>query len=294
MSAYRPLLEGALGHATIGVLVITPEEFREAELTFDTSHPIPNSPYRTGPPSRERLYDVVVRRAADRGSAGANEAVAQMIQDLFPAFIFLVGTAGASYDKKAKTGRRGVALGDVVVGDFIEYIELGKFVGGRFALRKQALDHPSNYLRTVYAETVIYDKPAWHGSLKARGMERPDKKDKAPNVHVGNIGAGEKVLSDKKNPFQKTVTKQFETVLAFEMESFGVARAIFNARRNPYYNPQFLSIRGISDFIDAPTAEKDRPKWTPYAAACALAFTSAVIEKLKAAWHPEPPPAGEA
>ena len=74
--------------------------------------------------------------------------------------------------------------------------------------------------------------------------------------------------------------EQNDKSVAFETESYGVASEIFYARRNISYNPLYLTIRGLSDYINAPTSEEQRISWTPYAASSAIALLRLIIERL--------------
>jgi nucleoside phosphorylase len=47
------------------------------------------------------------------------------------------------------------------------------------------------------------------------------------------------------------------------------------------YNPQFLTIRGVSDFVNAKTSNSDRDAWTDYAASAAISFAYAITEALQ-------------
>jgi len=79
--------------------------------------------------------------------------------------------------------------------------------------------------------------------------------------------------------------------LAIDMESYGVARAVHEARSDPGYNPRLLVIRGVSDLVhaapegedgDDDTAEvnnDERARWKNYAAASAAAFAAATISE---------------
>src|SRR5260370_7844539 len=74
--------------------------------------------------------------------------------------------------------------------------------------------------------------------------------------------------------------EKLDKAVVCETESFWVAHTVFCARSSVHYNPQFLVIRGISDFVNAPEGNQTRQNWTPYAASAALAFARCVIEKL--------------
>ena len=270
------MLEGKLGFTKVGILTITDEEFHAAQRIFNAQHNIPGSPYFVSAAVSSRLYDVVIRQASDRTNIPASRATAALIEDLRPVYLFLVGTAGGVLkDETAGTGRDGTGLGDVITADFIDYTEFVKLRGRRSLERKVPHDHPSLYLRENFAQPLraTTDWHAWIGEPRPNGPA-------PPRVMVGNIAAGEKILSSPTSTYQKHVVARFDKALAFDTESFGVAHQVFCARCSVHYNPQFLVVRGISDFVNALDSDAARQNWTPYAASAAVAFTRCVVEKL--------------
>jgi nucleoside phosphorylase len=279
------VLRGKLGFTKVGILTITDAEFLAAQRIFNTQHNIPSSPYFVAAGVQSRQYDLVVRQASDRTNTPAFRATAGLIEDLRPVYIFLVGTAGGVLkDIAMGTGRDGTRLGDVVTADFIDYTEFVKLRGRKSLERKIPHDHPSMYLRDNFAQPMRLTTE-WHSWI---GEARPSTDRGTPRVLVGNVAAGEKILSSPSSAYQKHVVARFDKALAFETESFGVAHQVFCARSSVHYNPQFLVIRGISDFVNAPESDATRQNWTPYAASAALAFTKCVVEKLLVNFPAEP------
>lgn len=274
------MLTGKLGSTKFGILTITDEEFTAAQRIFDTHENIPASPYFVTKDAKPRQYDIVVRQASERTNTPASRMTSTLIEHLRPYFIFLIGTAGGVLtDEAAKIGRDGTRLGDIVAADYIDYTEFMKMRGRQNLERKIPHDHPSLYLRESFV-MPLRAKVDWHPSI---GEDRPaGHHGFPPSVKVGNVAAGEKILSSRTNPYQKSVVKKFDKALAFETESFGVAHQVFCARSSVHYNPQFLVIRGISDFVNSPASEEERPDWTPYAASTAAAFAHYVINKMLA------------
>jgi nucleoside phosphorylase len=260
------VLRGKLGATKVGILTITDEEFNAARRIFNTQHNIPSSPYFVAGAVPSGLYDLVIRQASDRTNTPAFRATAALIEDFRPVYIFLVGTGGGVLkDVAAGTGRDGTRLGDVITADFIDYTEFVR----------------ENFAQPLRATTE------WHSWI---GEPRPPTDPAPPRVVVGNIAAGEKILSSPSSAYQKHVVARFDKALAFETESFGVAHQVFCARSSVHYNPQFLVIRGISDFVNAAESDATRQNWTPYAASAALAFTRCVVEKLLVSFPTEPQP----
>jgi nucleoside phosphorylase len=279
------VLRGKLGVTKVGILTITDEEFNAARRIFNTQHNIPGSPYFVAGAAPSGQYELVVRQASDRTNTPAFRATAALIEDLRPIYIFLVGTAGGVLKDVAEgAGRDDTRLGDVITADFIDYTEFVKLRGRKSLARKVPHDHPSMYLRENFAQP-LRATTEWHSWI---GEPRPPDDPAAPKVVVGNIAAGEKILSSPGSTYQKHLVARFDKALAFETESFGVAHQVFCARSSVHYNPQFLVIRGISDFVNTPESDATRQNWTPYAASAALAFTRYVVEKLLLNFATEP------
>jgi len=100
----------------------------------------------------------------------------------------------------------------------------------------------------------------------------------------GAVVAGELLLGDAENTEQQRILNMYEKALAFEMESFGVARTVYEFRSSVHYNPQFLIIRGISDLVNEGAGENNatRKAWTPFAIAAASTFAKVLVERLLA------------
>lgn len=288
----RTDVKGRCGTAKIGILTITDAEFEQAVRIFGAAENILGTTYNVSvvidPPS----YDIVLSQALDRTNTPAGNAAKDLMEDWRPGFIFLVGTAGGVLGGPEPPGREGTQLGDVIVADFIDYTEFRKLVDGQSAKRPIPHDHPSPYLRGSFVNPVRRAK-LW---AQAIDVARPGKlaanePPAIPVVRMGGLVAGEKILSDWTNEYQQRLVAEYDKALAFETESFGVARQIFEYRNSIHYNPQFLTIRGISDFVDAKEANADRARWTAYAATSALVFAHHVADRLLAALalEAEPP-----
>lgn len=170
--------------------------------------------------------------------------------------------------------------------DELDYTEFQKLHDRKALERKIAHDHPSIYLRQHIVDP-LRTKTDWHRWIE---IERPDLAENPmvlPRVIFGSIAAGEKVLSDFNSAYQQALIEKYDKALAFETESFGVAWEVLKFRKDTDYNPQFLTVRGLSDFINADNADADRKNWTTYAASCALALAHYIVEDLVGPWQHE-------
>ena len=282
-----PAIAGQFGRARIAVLAFTETEIATAKRVFQAEHDIPRTPAFSRAPSDSSNYALVVLKS-DQWIKGAMGSTRQVIWHFKPTFVLTIGTAGTRKPKPRASPTQidhDPELGDVVVGDFVDYIETRKLVSEERRRRYEPIEHPSYYLRCCIAEKL--KRGPWHAGLNGY-CERPAEFDRLtggpPDVHVGNIVSGEKILSDHTSNEQQAILKDFDKALAFDTESHGVGYAIFLARGEVHfdfhYNPLFLPIRAISDYVDHEDSNRIRQLWTPYATAAASAFACAIAERL--------------
>jgi nucleoside phosphorylase len=264
-------ISGHRGRARIALLTVTIEEFEIVRGVFGLKTNLTGTPYYFSS-KKGKSYPVVGCRAPGQTNVISQEVAGDFVEDFRPDYLILIGTAGGC------KGRDGVNLGDVVVADYIDFSGFWKFKKGLVLPRKNPHDHPSHFLHRAYIEGLRVEPKQWRTHVKKK---RPKKG--TPVLHVGNLVSGDLLLGDAKNPTQKFLVDHFDKAIAFEMEAFGVARAIFESRSFVHYNPQFLIIRGISDFVDADAAKnaETRKKWTKYAVATAAAVAYELVARLK-------------
>jgi nucleoside phosphorylase len=265
---WRIMVAGRRGRAQVAVLTIIDEEFEAARRVFGASEHIPRTQCFAAPPISEGYFDWVMMRSPGRSNEPAGEAIQDLIEEFRPAFILLVGIAGGI------GGRGELGLGDVVVPDYIHYGAYRKLVEGKSLARYLPFDHPSLYFHGYHVD------PARHiGTwMKHVTASRPLAGD--PRVRIGSLVAGEKLFGDPTNEEQQQMVAFYDDALAVDMESMGVARAIFKSRRSVDYNPQFGVIRGISDLVGQESNNEVRQQWKGYAAEVAAAFAWTVVQGL--------------
>jgi nucleoside phosphorylase len=218
---------GRDGSALVAVVTIVDEEF-DAIRAIETFSPCPDdSPFCFRKALGKKQYDVILAQSADRSNTPCAELVADLAERYRPEYLVLSGIAGG-------IGRDGVALGDVVIADHVEGYEIQKFEVGRSMTRRVAIDHPSKFLRETIARRVRHDG-TW---VQRIALARPA--GGAPKVVVGNLIAGDKILGDGENEYQRKILEQFDKAIAVDMESHGLGRGAFSARSARYYNLNYL------------------------------------------------------
>jgi nucleoside phosphorylase len=269
---YNNRASGILGSASVAIITITEQEFPPVRDIFGLQQNISNSGYYVVN-ANSKEHEVVLRRSSGQTNLISAELAGDLIYDFRPEFIFLIGTGGG-YD-----GREGLALGDVVVADYVEFSGYWKYKDHQVLRRKIAHDHPSLNVRDNHAEPLRVTPEGWRGLINAN---RPVPGD--PTVHIGEVVSGDILLGDPDNAEQKRILEHpaFDKALAFEMEAVGVARTVYKARKWATYNPQFAVIRGISDPVNSNAAgnQATRIAWTPYAVGAAAAVSKVIVDRI--------------
>lgn len=267
-------LPARIGNALIAIITIVEEEHEAVRERGSFVELVESTPYLRRNEICPRVYDVILARSSDRSNTPCNELVRDVAELFRPEFIILSGIAGGV------SGRDGIGLGDVVVADHVDWYEMRKIADGKDCLRKQAFDHPSMYLRETITQRVKMKKQ-WLDRIQ---KDRPT--EGKPKVLEGNLIAGDKILGDRENEYQRQILGEFDKALAVDMESYGLARGVYSARTTRHYNLNYLVVRGISDLVDDVGNDAQRKKWRDYAAAAAAAFALCVVDEIVDACRP--------
>jgi nucleoside phosphorylase len=185
-------------------------------------------------------------------------------------------------------GRDGLALGDVVALETLHYYELRKRTESGSLPRAIALLPPAQRLLALARDAQR--STSWYHSIQLERPEDPPE-EQAPEVEgegqvstaravpeltYGEFLVGEKLLTDPDDPLVAELLEEFDKAKAVEMESAGIAHAVWSSQ--DIGGPQFLVLRGISDYVNRRGNQKTRDNWKPYAAEAALAAAKAIIE----------------
>jgi nucleoside phosphorylase len=285
-----PTQPGRRGTARVAILTIIDEEFEEARDIFETRENIPGTPYYIADLAQVHAPEVVLRLSGDRANVAAAGATAALLEAFRPEVVMLVGIAGGLSE------RGPMSLGDVCVPTYVHYGEFRKLTEELDALRYAAYDQPTLSARENHVDAVRFADAQWGAHIAA---DRPDGGQ--PRVRMGSIVAGDKVMGNPTHEEQQGLARRFPDAIAVDMESFGVARAVHEARIAVPYNPRLVIVRGISDLVritaappssaNEPEAEDNnaqRKRWKRYAAATAAAFAKAVVSTILATPDPRP------
>lgn len=198
---------------------------------------------------------VAVTMLRHAGNVFAAVHTARCLQRFKPDFVLMVGIAGGVEGK--------VYLGDVVVSEQIIYYEITKEQLGFSEQRPQVLR--ADWLLLDRAKN--YTDIRWNANIKAEALDSR-RNVELPRVHFGPIGSGEKVIADSNRINE---LKEWHSKLrAVDMESFGVGLTAVEWADSP----QFIAVRGISDYAN----EKKNNDWQKYAADSAAAYTIGLLQ----------------
>jgi nucleoside phosphorylase len=268
----------------IGILTIRDDEFRAVLAALPDNHGIYKGRYReytlrTADAGEGARYRIAILRQTEQGNGEAQEAARDLIDDLQPSLLLVVGIAGGLPSDD-------ISLGDIVLSTRIHdfSLEARKFqeattynVGGgpiaksiasgvaNLGARESELgdwwsDLPPKPPVT-FSPTKLYGPKVWQKDVRNKLQVHYGKgvAERPPLFSAGPIASSDRLVKDPKLLFPWITSAR--GILAIEMESAGVHRA--TRERVP-----MLSIRGLSDIVGL----KRQEAWTKYACASAAGF----------------------
>jgi 5'-methylthioadenosine/S-adenosylhomocysteine nucleosidase len=213
-------------------------------------------------PTTGEDYQVVAVMLLGMGNDEAAVSTVKVIERWRPAYVLMVGVAGGFPGK--------VALGDVVISDFVYYYEPAK----RTPVGEQRRAQQFLSDRLLYGRALAYEAGEWRSDIAIARPGAAQTDVPFPKAYFGAIGSGEKVIADARA--LSRLQKECPRLLAVAMEGAGVARA---AAQQPH-PPPFIEVRGVCDYAN----EQKNDDWQPFAAEAAAAFTVGLLRS-----RPVPP-----
>jgi tetratricopeptide (TPR) repeat protein/nucleoside phosphorylase len=190
------------------------------------------------------------------GNTSAAAQLERAVTRFHPQIVLFVGVAG---------GLKDVALGDVVIADFVYDYESGKDTATDFLPRIKTAA-PS--YRLLERAKKVARQNQWQKRIRAT------TRDTEPRAIVKPIAAGGKVVGDPRSPIATFLRQHCSDAVAVEMEGHGFLHgAYINA------DVEALVIRGISDLLSGKADDADR-HWQPIAADHAAAFAFELLANV--------------
>jgi nucleoside phosphorylase len=281
---------GAAPTIDIGILTIRDDEFRALLTVFpegaDTYHGRTREyAIRKANAGDGAQYTIGLLRQIEQGNGEAQEAARDLLEDLEPSLLLVVGIAG------------GLPSDDVTLGDVILSTRVNDYsVEARKARSKPTYNLSGGPIDKSLAAAVsnlparerelgdwtkdlpprppvkwqgtglLYGPKRWQNELrdKLEGHFGKNARARVPVYASGPIASSDRLVKDPKVLFPWIESAR--ALLAVEMESGGAYRGARD--RCP-----MLAIRGLSDVVGL----KRHDAWTKYACASAAAFTRAFL-----------------
>jgi nucleoside phosphorylase len=269
----------------IGILTIRDDEFRAVLSAFPDDYGIHRGRHReytlrTADAGQGARYRLAILRQIEQGNGEAQEAARDLIDDLQPSLLLVVGIAGGLPSDD-------ITLGDVVLSTRIHdfSVEARKFqenttysvaggpiaksiaagvanLGGRESELGEWWAALPSKPPVNFAPAKLYGPKLWQRDVRQKLQVQFGKgiAERPPRFSAGPIASSDRLVKDPKLLFPWITSAR--GILAIEMESAGVHRATRD--RTP-----MLSIRGLSDIVGL----KRHDAWTKYACASAAGFT---------------------
>jgi adenosylhomocysteine nucleosidase len=223
--------------ADVGILTVLPVEMRAVVCLLGRmpgyrTHQLDNGiqAHEAHYPLAPDALHVVTLQMLDRGPRSTVVAFQHLRERYAPPIVLLVGVAGGIAP--------GVAIGDVVISDQVIYYDARRETADGPRRRGQShavppvLLHRLNAFFQAHRSTIVHT---------ARSSFR---------MHLGPIGSGDAVVTDRYSDVRRWLLDFNEKTLAVETEAAGVAQSFYEEACNDAGLRGWLTIRGISDLAD--------------------------------------------
>jgi nucleoside phosphorylase len=210
----------------------------------------------------ESCYQVVLLCSEAMGNTRSAIDTAHAIEQWNPAVVILTGIAA---------GVEGAEqwLGDVIIANQIVASEPGKTTDTGTQHRPMHLPI-SAWMRDRVND---FNENEWGWAKDKRISSRPVRcAHTIPVAHLGTFASGEKVIADSNT--HRELQSRLHSLVGIEMESFGVALAVYESGAKSGYPPELLVVKGICDWAN-PDKNDD---WQAYAADVAAAYVMNFIK----------------
>lgn len=279
-------IRGGMNRIDVGIITMKEEEYEALLDKFSPTNTVEggNRDYDVAAISTDRgECRVAITRCIQQGNAHAQSTATELLNDLKPSFVIIVGIAGA-------VPTSDFCLGDVVVSNYIQDLTLEDTGSTSRKRRFNALGGPLHSsatriverLRAVEresgpwneAETIGVPRPELDGEYttdneqwnkKISAALRRIKDRNSPIATAQKIASSDRLIKDPE--LLKEWRNVLKAVAAVEMESAGV---YIPCQRN---NVPVLAIRGISDIV----GWKRDDAWTLYACHTAASYTRMLV-----------------
>ena len=292
-----------MGRVHAAIITIRHDEYDAVESRLEDPISVDggNNNYEvaTLQPDHGGPISVALTRCVHQGNLSAQAVANNIIQDLDPAWLLLVGIAGGvpdndfslgdvilasalhdfSFGAAAQDGRRTYQIGGGPMHAEVERFLQTK-IGGRnrdrlidlagFRTRDEFLNHPAVFLPGKDLPASLYGEPDFQAKSFDTISRRFAGGTRSGGVRVWSGPCANGDLLVKDTALLATWQQSARQIVEVETELAGVYEAARKAGRQNY--PVF-AIRGLSDIVGL----KRNPDWTQYACDSAAAFACAIL-----------------
>ena len=208
---------------------------------------------------------VVIVCIGRMGNLGAQDVVSQIIRELSPRFVILVGICGGIL--RARDDYR---LGDVVFAREVIHYEPAKISGGEYMHRSERFECDELGMIDFHTAAVKLEEGPWTAEAYI-GVPRPRDAHarERPHLKCGAVLSGEKVIADPLRA--EELLKLYPDAVSIEMEAAGLAYACQS------HGTGFLVIKAVSDPADSTKNDEFRA----YASATAASFVHCLLTETR-------------
>lgn len=252
----------------IAIITILKEELTALQKIFQFGEPAEKNGivFRTKRfQENSRNYSIICVQPHDYSNLPAAILATRILSEWNPRFIVLVGIAGGV------SQREDLQLGDVVISNNVYYVEVEKITDKQKLGRPYSIEPPAKEFKNSHQ---ISREKNWQEKITET---RPG--DGTSKVILGDIISGEKLEADHSNTSLQEKLQEHDKMIAVEMESGGVSKAIYDGS-DVWFMAKFFAVRGISDFCDQEKNNETRNVWRNYAAETAAAYAYELIKNL--------------
>jgi nucleoside phosphorylase len=304
MSAPKPIHVSEIsGRVHAAIITVRLDEYDAVDFLLAHSVAVEggNNSYEYATIESDNLepISVVLTRCVGQGNTAAQSVANNIIYDIDPSWLLLVGIAGGVPDNE-------YSLGDVVLASALHDFSFGaanegskrtyqtsggamhpeviRFlstkIGGKnrkrlidlsgFTTEEKFLTHPGVFAEHLNDSNAFYGDTDFQNDVRRKLAKRyPEgSRNGSPVVWSGPCVNGNLLLKDTK--LLKKWQESARQVVQVETELAGVYEAAHSAGRQNY---PVLAIRGLSDIVGL----KRDPDWTQYACQTAAALTYAIL-----------------
>jgi len=180
----------------------------------------------------------------------------EILSFFHPRFFFLIGLAGGF-------NRNNVDVGDILIATSIIDYERQRIEDNDIQIRWHTYD-----INSIFTSDMEITKKDWLHIMQEENQQR-----KTPNIHLGPILSGEKVVASSK--MVDRFLEDWPSAIGIEMEGAGIAMLL----EKKYSLDGFCMIRGVSDLANS-KKRTESFEWSNFACDASASYAISLLLSL--------------